>query len=346
MRDLGLIAGLLAALAIAPSAVAQCGNPVCVAGPTGSPLREATPRFVITTSGFTAGQLPLQLRLEVALSADFAAPLYADTTVTGQSATIVVPRLLPPLVSIWWRVIARTAQGSLVTTNADGPHRTSAWLSLISPNNLNGSTVDTPRPTFLWSAAGLLPPVTPWQFTIVISRKSDGQPVLTGTLTDTVYTPVGDLESNTPYLWAVSAVSGTGDNVREVSHSSVVIASPNAPIATVLFQNFPNPFPTDRLNATCIWFDLKKQADVSLEILDLRGNHVARILPGRGVGVGATLPPGRWGRAAVGSDGGCDPRLTWDGTDDSGRVVRPGVYLIKFSADGVSQIRKALFRGR
>lgn len=331
-------------LAAAASAAAGQGRSVAIVGPAGNPLREATPRFVVSTSGFTAADAPVRLRVQVALSVDFAAPFFADTTVTGTSATIVIPRLLPPGVSIWWRTIAQTAAGTLVASNADGPRRTAPWLTLLSPNNLNGSTVNAPRPFFQWTSPAVLPPVTPWRYLIIISRSSDGFPVFTGTLSDTLFRPVEDLESNTSYRWAVSAVAGTGDSVRVISASSFVITSASAPIATVLFQPFPNPFPNDRLSATCIWFDLRRQSDVRLEVLDLRGNRVATILPGRGLGT--TLPPGRYGRAALGSDSGCDDRLTWNGMDDRGRPVPPGVYLIRFTGDGVSETRKVLFRGR
>lgn len=339
--------GLAALLLIAASAGAQIHS-VTVAGPAGNPLQDATPRFTISTAGFLASDAPVQLRLQLSLTSDFVAPLLADTTVTGTAAVVVVPRLLPPQVSVFWRAIAQTAQGTLVASNAVGPRRTSRWLSLISPNNLNGSTVGTQRPAFLWTSPTIHPPVTPWRYTIVISRSSDGLAVVTGTLSDTVYTPFSDLETNTSYRWAVSAVAGTGDNVRVINASSFVIASANAPIATILFQSFPTPFPTDRLQATCIWFDLKQQADVNVDILDVRGNHVARILPGRGLGLGSagTLPPGRYGRAAFGSDRGCDERLAWNGTDSRGRVVPAGIYLIKFTGDGVTETKRVLFRGR
>ena len=337
-------AGVLGLLAAAAGALAGQGRSVAIVGPTGNPLREATPRFVISTSGFTAADAPVRLRVQVALSADFAAPFFADTTVTGTSATVVIPRLLPPGVPIWWRVIAQTAAGTLVASNADGPRRTSPWLTLLSPNNLNGSTLNTPRPFFQWSSPAILPPVTSWRYLVVISRSVDGAPVLTATLADTVFQPLEDLESNTSFRWAVTAVAGTGDSVRVINASSFVITSANTPIATVLFQPFPNPFPNDRLAATCVWFDLRRQSDIRLEVLDLRGNRVATILPGRGLG--GTLPPGRYGRAVLGSDSGCDDRLTWNGTDDRGRTVPPGVYLVRFTGDGVSETRKVLFRGR
>ncbi len=335
----------IAALGAASVAAAQSPS-VTVTGPAGDPVRDGTPRFTINTSGFTASQLPLELRLQVAFSQDFSAPFFADTTVSGTSATVVIPRLLLPLSTVWWRAIVRTAQGALVVSNAQGPRRTSAWINLIAPNNLNGTTVTTTRPAFQWSAVRIHAPVQPWRYTIVVTRASDGFVALTGTLTDpdSVFVPFADLEANTPYRWSLSAVAGTGDSIRVVNASSFVIASPNAPIATVMFQPFPTPFPTERLNATCVWFDLRRQSEVTLEVLDLRGNHVAHVIPRRG---GAnTFAPGRYGRVAPGSDTGCDDRFTWDGTDDSGRLVRPGVYLIRFRGDGTSTIKRVLFRGR
>ena len=162
--------------------------------------------------------------------------------------------------------------------------------------------------------------------------------------TDTVYHAFPALETNTSYLWTVTARLSTGDSIRVQSFSTFVILSANSPIATVLYQNFPDPFPNARLSTTCIWFDLKNQSNVRIDILDLRGNHVARITPGRGLG--PTYPPGRYGRAAVGSDSGCDDRLTWDGRDDTGRTVPPGVYLVRFVGDGVTSTKKLLFKGK
>jgi hypothetical protein len=84
---------------------------------------------------------------------------------------------------------------------------------------------------------------------------------------------------------------------------------------------------------------------VTLEVLDLRGNHVRQIVPS--IGFGPSLLAGRYGRA-VGGDGtvGCDPRLTWDGTTDDGRNAHAGVYLLRFRAGTTETILKMLFRGR
>ena len=79
-------------------------------------------------------------------------------------------------------------------------------------------------------------------------------------------------------------------------------------------------------------------------MLDLHGNHVAKVTPGRGLG--PVFPPGLYGREVVGGDSGCDSRLTWDGRDDAGRTVPPGVYLIRFVGDGITSTKRVLFKGR
>lgn len=339
-------AALLAAAACLglPGAAAAQGRGVTISGPAGNPLRVATPRFDVTTTGFVAADLPVTIEVQVALTPDFAAPLWADTTVTGSSATIVIPRLLPPSVDIYWRAIARTAQGTPVISNAFGPRRTLPWVQLIFPNGLNGTTVNTPRPIFQWTAQALLPPVANWKYTIFIYRTAGQVPVFTGTLSDTLYSPPADLEFNTSYSWTLSAVAGTGDSIHVASSSTFVIVSPNAPLTTLLYAPFPNPFPNDRLGSTCIWFDLQTTSNVTLDVLDLRGTRVRRLLPR--ADLGANLGAGRFGRATFGSDSGCDSRFTWDGTDDAGRNVPPGVYLIRLTANGRQFIQKTLFKGR
>ena len=53
-------------------------------------------------------------------------------------------------------------------------------------------------------------------------------------ITDTVYTGYSALESNTSYLWTVTARLSTGDSIRVQSFSTFVILSAHSPIATVL----------------------------------------------------------------------------------------------------------------
>jgi hypothetical protein len=107
------------------------------------------------------------------------------------------------------------------------------------------------------------------------------------------------------------------------------------PPVTLLYQNFPNPFTPSTAGRTCIWFDLARDSEVRLEVFDLRGRRVKRILPFTGfVGV---VPAGRYGRAITGQ---CDPVVSWDARDEDGRIVPSGVYLLRLEADGQRLFRK------
>jgi hypothetical protein len=118
---------------------------------------------------------------------------------------------------------------------------------------------------------------------------------------------------------------------------------PSPPAVTLLYQNFPNPFPAPGQDATCLSFDLAIAAEVQLDILDPRGSLVRRLVPGPGWD--PMLAPGRYGRSATGGTP-CDPRLVWDGRADDGRDLPAGVYLYKLRASGVTQFRRIVFRGR
>jgi hypothetical protein len=118
-------------------------------------------------------------------------------------------------------------------------------------------------------------------------------------------------------------------------------AQAGAPAATLLYQNFPNPFPTAASATTCVWFDLSATGVVTLDVHDLRGNRVRRLFPAPGEG--AQLAAGRYGRGPGGA--GCDGRFTWDGTARDGRRAPSGVYLLRLRTDDVALVRKIVFAG-
>lgn len=122
-----------------------------------------------------------------------------------------------------------------------------------------------------------------------------------------------------------------------------VEAQQAAPGITLLYQNFPNPFPTGTSPTTCLWFDLHVESAVTLGIYDLRGRLVRTIVPSPVVG--SVLPAGRYGRQTAGTNAGCDPAFAWDGRGSDGNRVPPGVYLARLRADGRWQSRKIVFRG-
>ncbi|MEN8006214.1 MAG: FlgD immunoglobulin-like domain containing protein [Candidatus Krumholzibacteriota bacterium] len=89
---------------------------------------------------------------------------------------------------------------------------------------------------------------------------------------------------------------------------SDVTDEPDLPSATALTGVFPNPFNPQ----TTISYELAARAEVELEIYDVKGALVRRLVDG-------AMPAGR--HAAV-----------WNGTDDAGRRVASGVYLATFHA--------------
>jgi hypothetical protein len=92
---------------------------------------------------------------------------------------------------------------------------------------------------------------------------------------------------------------------------SAVTDERDLPQAVVLDGNVPNPFnPT-----TTLRFQLPRAAQVNLEILDVSGRRVRRLVAGE------TYPAGRH-------------EVVWRGRDDSGRTVAAGAYLSRLRADG------------
>jgi hypothetical protein len=115
-----------------------------------------------------------------------------------------------------------------------------------------------------------------------------------------------------------------------------------APVVTLLYQNFPNPFPAGGRSSTCLWFDLHRTSPVRLTIHGVRGNVVRTLIPAGDLT--GTLPAGRYGRGANASS--CDPRLSWDGRADDGTLAPSGVYLARLRTQTHESFKKMLFRGQ
>lgn len=314
-----------------------------VLAPPDDTLASLTPAFTVAASGFSAAQHPVVLRFLVSSDSLFTSVL-VDTTLAGDTATVTLSRPLPDGGVVFWRATARGADGTNVSSAVTGPRVVRRWLRLISPNVPTGVTLSDPRPTFVWSSGAVDTPPGPWTYSFELLGSSSF-PLFTATgLVDTTFTPGFDLAFNTSYRWRVTARLATGDSVRVASAASFVIVDPGQPVATLLYQNFPNPFPRGTLTSTCIWFDLREPATVQLEIFDIRANLVRRLVPSPEVL--ALLPAGRYGRALDSGAGGCDPRFSWDGTADDGRLVAGGVYLMRLTANGHALTKKIVFRGR
>jgi hypothetical protein len=161
-------------------------------------------------------------------------------------------------------------------------------------------------------------------------------------LTDTTFQLPRPLERNTAYRWLLVVHAGSDTSIIR-SQGSFLVVDLGMPTSTLLYQNFPNPFPAAGRDSTCLWFDLAIAGNVQLDILDLRGNRVRRFVPGPDFP--GVLGPGRYGRGS-GTGGICDPRLMWDGRTDDGHPLPAGVYLAKLKAPGLLVFKRIVFRGK
>jgi hypothetical protein len=321
------------------------GQSVLLDGPSSYTLPAITPAFQFRAQGVGA-QLPLQVTVQVTTTPDFSSLLVDSTFTTSDTVfTLQIARALPSEALVYWRARVRTADGVLLTSPALGPRQIPTWLQLITPNSITGNSFDTRRPLLVWRSAPVAAATGPWRYDVEITSGGRSEIAVSG-LTDTLFRPPVDLQANTSYRWSVRAALRSGEFVRVSSQGSFVITDPPLPTTTLLYQNFPNPFPSAAAFATCFWFDVGAPgATISLDITDLRGTVVRSLIPGPD-GV-SRFDPGRYGRGVAGAQSNCDNRFVWDGTATDGRTVAPGVYLARFrSSDGAVNIRRIVFLGR
>ena len=336
--------GAAALLCLPATARAQA---VFVDGPTSAVLPSLTPSLVVRAIGF-ANQRPLRVRVQIATTAEFTPQsLAVDSSFTTTDTTIAVQitRALPSEATIFWRASVQGSNGASTESNVTGPRTVPAWLTLIAPNSATGDIFDVRRPLFVWKSARLTPAAGAFTYSLEITNAGRPEQGAAG-LRDTTFRAATNLQANTSYRWSVRATLPNGDAARAASLATFLIIDPPLPTTTILYQNFPHPFPSATSFSTCFWFDVGEPGGtVSLDVLDLRGNVVRTIVP---TPDGTTqLAAGRYGRGAPGGGSNCDNRFVWDGTATDGRTVAPGVYVARFSSGGgAPTFRRILFRGR
>ncbi|MCU0647128.1 MAG: hypothetical protein MUF00_03995 [Gemmatimonadaceae bacterium] len=336
------------ALAAGPTFGGAQGVSVELQGPTEIELRSATPGFTVRIRG--GAPAPFTINLQIANNADFVGPLLIDSLFTTPDTIVPVAlsRVLPSQSVVFWRARVVTGAQQLVASASSGARVTPPWLTLLAPASLSGDILDTPTPRFVWRTAPVAPPVGPWRFQLTVFEGT-GLPRFSTDpqLRDTTFqlSTANALLTNASYRWRVRAALPTGEAVTVTSPASFLVEEPALPRVTLSYQPFPNPFPDLSSQVTCFWFDVGDGgADVSLDVLDLRGNRVQTVIPSSD---GRTrFPQGRYGRAAPGTGTNCSGAYVWNGTDARGETVPAGVYLVRFRANGVSTVRRVLFRGR
>lgn len=321
-----------------PDATASAVFPLGVTpvAPLAGPVSTVTPRFSWTVADTPPFAAPVDFRLRIARDSLIAAP-FIDTAL---AADVFDPaRALPPG-PVWWRVDAVAATGDSATTGAVGPVTIPAWATLVTLNAPGGVTTPDSQPVLRWISPAIAVPPGPFTYDVFVQPVTPPGPAqgVFG-VTDTDLVVPRPLERSVSYRWAVLAHAGA-DTSRTESAGTFLVLDPSVPQATLLHQNFPNPFGA---TATCVWFDLAAPSAVELQILDLRGRLVRTLVPGPGVS--ASLPAGRYGRGAAGGPT-CDPLFTWDGTAADGAAVPAGVYLVRLKASGAVQFKRAVFAGQ
>ncbi len=311
-------------------------------------LSTVSPRFIIRSFGFGEAR-PLRITMQVSENFSVLPPYLLDTTFLAQdsSFTLRINRALTSGATVYWRALVE-AGGRAAISDITGPRVVPTWVTLVDPASPTGNIDSTRQPEFKWRSPRVDTGPGPWRYDLEIATSASNQTVFAvANLTDTIFRLPSPLQASTSYGWNVTArLAADPRSVRVESPGSLVIVDPAKPTATLLFQNFPNPFPTAASFSTCFWFDVGEPgAQITLEILDLRGNSVRDVIPGDD---GQSLfPAGRYGRGAPGTGSNCDNRFVWDGTARDGRPVPPGVYLARFRAgDAPPTIRRILFKGR
>ncbi|HEY0305439.1 MAG TPA: S8 family serine peptidase [Longimicrobiales bacterium] len=283
-------------------------------------------------------------RLEVATDPAFTNIVYTDTVRDVTSLTVKRP--LQPAPVYHWRVIAES--GTDVRRVIDRPalpFRMPDWVRLITLNNPTGNFPTTTRPTFQWEPLAAPSPIGPLIYDLQIINAQSGAIVQSlNNLSTATVVPTTPLLPNIPYRWRVivrTQIPGVADTVNNLG--TVVVSTNEQPPATLLYQNFPNPFPRPDLGVseTQIWFDVTTATTVNLAVYDLRGRLVRTLIPADASCGEITLQPGQYGRAVTDTDP-C-VRTRWDGKTAGGDFVTRGVYILRLRANGEEQVKRIVY---
>ncbi len=287
---------------------------------------------------------PVSYRVEIAADSLFNTIVYTDTV--SESFSLTTRRALRPAARLHWRVRATAQLGTVTMSGRGPPFSVPAWVRLLSPAGSQVSFVNTPRPDLSWSPLTAPPPVGPLTYDVEVLSNETGLPVQPAlrNITAATVRVAQPLVPNTAYRWRVIARAQTGQVDTVESVAPFVVTSETQPPATLLYQNFPNPFPRPDLGETVthVWFDLATASPVELTVLDLRGRLVRRLIPADPSCGIVRLEPGIYGRGVPAAPDPCVSTF-WDGRDEQGREVPRGVYILRLRSAGKADSRRMLF---
>lgn len=153
----------------------------------------------------------------------------------------------------------------------------------------------------------------------------DGSDPFPGTLNNTTFdastTPGSDSYTSGTSFVKIDNISSSA----QVMYADLIVAfsagsgddeDPLVPVTIDLSQNYPNPFNP----ITTISFSTTAETEAKLEIYDLLGQKVRRLVDGH-------VDPGT-------------STVTWDGYDNRGRKAASGVYFYRLTAGNEEQVKK------
>jgi hypothetical protein len=305
-------------------------------------VQDLAPRFQWNVPTTHPLGLPVAFLVEFSEDSLFHEVILKDSVVGTFARRLQEP--LPPESRLFWRITARSTQGVSWATLPEGPLKVPAWVALDVLNDPGGSQVAEPQPEFRWTPMELSGPGGPLTFDLQVILEREGEVLQSyAGIEESSFRIEEPLPFNLPLRWRVIAQARTGAVDTVSSSGPFVITSGANPPLTILYQNFPNPFPnpSDGVWETRIWFDLATASTVELAVYDMRGRLVRNLIPGKGCG-SVELPPGIYGREGGSPSEPCTSS-TWDGNDNGGRRVSAGVYLLRLRAGSVTEVRRVVF---
>lgn len=156
-----------------------------------------------------------------------------------------------------------------------------------------------------------IPANTTLEFALYFDTVPD--PIGTGTVDIRIASTQNPNENYKLTFTATTTTSTSAGNASAASHYDVQ-------------QNFPNPFGPASLNgsnSTSIRYSIARASNVSLRVYDMLGHEVK------------TLVQDTRGHGSFVE--------TWNGTDNNGRLLPSGIYLMKFEAGKYSNTKRLIF---
>jgi hypothetical protein len=145
---------------------------------------------------------------------------------------------------VYWRALVEQDARAAIS-EITGPRVVPIWVELLEPASTPRAISSTRgNRSFAGARRAWIPMPGPWRYELEIL--ASGQSVFgAANIADTIYRIPSPLQANTSYRWRLTALlPGSPLRVTAESPGSFVIIDPPLPTSTLMYQNFPNPFPS------------------------------------------------------------------------------------------------------